>query len=78
EVLESYVTRTRDKKGLRLSFMRKAMKRHGTPEAIATNGLRSLVLRWTSLATTRSRKPAAGRTTASKIRTCPSDDESER
>jgi putative transposase len=40
EVLESYVTRTRDKDAA-LRFMRKALKRHGSPEAITTDGLRS-------------------------------------
>ena len=40
EVLESYVTRTRDKDGA-LRFMKKAPKRHGSPEAITTDGLRS-------------------------------------
>ena len=40
EVLESYVTRTRDKDAA-LRFMKKALKRHGSPEAITTDGLRS-------------------------------------
>jgi putative transposase len=40
EVLESYVTKTRDKKAA-LSFMKKALKRHGSPEAITTDGLAS-------------------------------------
>ena len=40
EVLESYVTKTRDKKAA-LTFMKKALKRHGSPEAITTDGLRS-------------------------------------
>ena len=40
EVLESYVTKTRDKKAA-LAFMKKALKRHGSPEAITTDGLRS-------------------------------------
>lgn len=40
EVLESYVTRSRDKRAA-LRFMKKALKRHGSPEAITTNGLRS-------------------------------------
>jgi len=40
EILESYVTRTRDKKAA-LTFMRKALKRHGSPETITTDGLRS-------------------------------------
>jgi len=40
EVLESYLTRTRDKAAA-LTFMRKALKRHGSPERITTDGLRS-------------------------------------
>jgi putative transposase len=40
EVLESYVTRTRDKAAA-LTFMKKALKRHGSPEKITTDGLRS-------------------------------------
>jgi putative transposase len=40
EILESYVTKTRDKAAA-LSFMRKALKRHGRLEAITTDGLRS-------------------------------------
>ena len=40
EVLESYVTRTRDKQAA-LRFMKKTLKRHGSPEAITTDGLRS-------------------------------------
>jgi putative transposase len=40
EVLESYVTKTRDKAAA-LSFIRKTLKRHGSPEAITTDGLRS-------------------------------------
>ena len=40
EVLESYVASTRDK-GAALTFIKKALKRHGSPEAIATDGLRS-------------------------------------
>jgi putative transposase len=40
EILESYVTKTRDKAAA-LTFMKKALKRHGSPEAITTDGLRS-------------------------------------
>ncbi len=40
EVLESYVTKTRDKRAA-LRFMKKALRRHGSPEAITTDGLRS-------------------------------------
>lgn len=40
EVLESYVTKTRDKHAA-LRFMKKTLKRHGPVEAITTDGLRS-------------------------------------
>ena len=40
EVLESYVTPTRDKAAA-LKFIKKALKRHGRPKAIVTDGLRS-------------------------------------
>jgi len=36
----SYVTKPRDKAAA-LTFMKKALKRHGSPEAITTHGLRS-------------------------------------
>jgi putative transposase len=38
EVLESYVTKTRDKKAA-LKFLKKAMPKHGRPEVIVTDGL---------------------------------------
>jgi putative transposase len=40
EVLESYVTKTRDKAAA-LRFLKKLMKRHGRPEELVTDGLRS-------------------------------------
>jgi putative transposase len=40
EVLESFVTKTRDKVAA-LKFIKKAMKRFGRPEAVVTDGLRS-------------------------------------
>ncbi|MFP6728791.1 MAG: IS6 family transposase, partial [Alphaproteobacteria bacterium] len=40
EVLESFVTRTRDRKAA-LRFLKKAMKRYGRPEVIVTDRLRS-------------------------------------
>src|SRR5690606_17663137 len=40
EVLESFVTKERDKAAA-LKFIKKAMKRHGRPQAIVTDGLRS-------------------------------------
>lgn len=40
EVLESFVTKVRDKKAA-LKFLKKAMRKHGKPEAIVTDRLRS-------------------------------------
>lgn len=40
EILESYVTKTRDRAAA-LKFMNKALKRHGSSEVITTDGLRS-------------------------------------
>ena len=40
EVLESYVTKRRDRKAA-LKFLRKTMKRFGRPEVIVTDKLRS-------------------------------------
>ena len=40
EVLESFVTKVRDKKAA-LKFLRKAMRRHGRPEVVVTDRLRS-------------------------------------
>ena len=40
EVLESYVTKKRDKSAA-LTFLKKALKRHGRAETIVTDGLRS-------------------------------------
>ena len=39
-MLESFVSKTRDNKPA-LTFMKKTLKRHGSPEAITTDGLRS-------------------------------------
>ena len=40
EVMESYVTKTRDKAAA-LTFMKNALKRHGSPDAITTDGMGS-------------------------------------
>jgi putative transposase len=40
EILESFVTKTRDKQAA-LKFMKKALRRHGSPDAITTDGLAS-------------------------------------
>ena len=39
-MLESFVTKARNKKAA-LTFMKKALKRHGSPNTITTDGLRS-------------------------------------
>ncbi len=39
-ILESYITKTRDKDAA-LTFMKEALKRHGSPEKITTDGLAS-------------------------------------
>ena len=48
EILESYVTKTRDKAAA-VRFMKNALKRHGSPEAITTDGLRSYKAAMTEL-----------------------------
>ena len=55
EILESFVTRKRDKAAA-LSFMKRALKRHGSPESITTDGLRSYgaAMTWARLMTARS------------------------
>ena len=40
EILESFVTKTRDKDAA-LTFMKKTLKRHGSPATIVTDGLKS-------------------------------------
>jgi putative transposase len=40
EILESYITRKRDKYAA-LRFIKKALKRHGSPATVVTDGLRS-------------------------------------
>ncbi len=40
DILESYIIKARDKDAA-MRFMKRALKRHGSPEAITTDGLRS-------------------------------------
>ncbi|WP_338466176.1 DDE-type integrase/transposase/recombinase [Novosphingobium sp. ZN18A2] len=77
EVLESYVTRTRDKPAA-LRFMKQALKRHGKAEAITTDGLRSYKAAMTELGC--AQKQEVGRWANNRVRTaiCLSDDASER
>jgi DDE domain len=75
EVLESYVTTSRDKKAA-LRFMKKALKRHGSPSTITTDGLRSHKAAMTTLGNTEEQEVGAGPTTGWRTATCRSGDES--
>jgi putative transposase len=75
EIIESCVIRTRAKAAA-LAFMKKAMKRHGSPEAITTDGPRSYKAAMAELGNAKSRRSAAGPTTGWRTRSCRSDDES--
>ena len=55
EILESFVTKKRDKAAA-LTFMKKALKRHGSPEAITTDGLRSYGAAMTELGNSEKRE----------------------
>ena len=74
EILESYVTKSRDKAAA-LAFMKKALKRHGSPTAIVTNGLNPTVQPCAISATRRSRSLADTPTTEPKTATFRSVDE---
>ncbi len=54
DVLESYVTTNRDK-AAGLAFMKKALKRHGVPEAITLTAFAPTVRQGTSWATEEAR-----------------------
>jgi transposase-like protein len=75
EVLESYVTRFRDKAAA-LTFLKKALKRHGSPEAITTDGLRSYRAAMNELGNAAKQEIGRWPTTESKTTTCLSSDES--
>ena len=59
EVLESFVTKTRDKRAA-LKFLKKAMRKHGRPEVIVTDRLRSYGAALKEIGAETGRKPAAG------------------
>ena len=59
EVLGCYVTKRRDRKAA-LKFIRRSMKRHGMPEVIVTDKLRSYGAAMKVIGMQRSRKRAAG------------------
>ena len=76
EILESYVTKTRDKAAA-LAFMKKALKRHGSPEAVTTDGLASYRATMKQLGNADKQRSVAGPTTEWRTATCRSDDKSE-
>ena len=57
EILEGYVTTTRDKDAA-LAFLKKAMKRHGKPETVVTDGLRSYAAAMTEFANAKKQEVA--------------------
>jgi putative transposase len=71
EVLESFVTKRRDRKAA-LKFLPKTMKRYGRPHIFFTDKLRSYGAAMKEIG----RKPAAGKTTGLKIHTSHLDEES--
>jgi len=74
EILESYVTRKRDKSAA-LSFMKKALKRHGRPERIVTDGLRPIPPRCRISASASATRLASISITEPRTRTYRSGDE---
>jgi putative transposase len=77
EVLESYVTRTRHKKAA-LTFMKKALKRDGSPEAVTTYGLRSYRAAMNELGNAEKQEVGHWRKAGWRTRACHSDDKSGR
>jgi transposase-like protein len=75
EVLESYVTKTRDKSAA-LRLLKKALKRHGKAETIVT-GYDPILRRCVSSATKTAARLAGISTTGQRTVTCHSGDESE-
>jgi transposase-like protein len=76
EVLESYVTKSRDKEAA-LRFMKKTLKRYGSPERITTDGLGSYKAAMRELGN--APKQDIGRHANNRVKTvtCRFDDESE-
>ena len=77
EVLESYVTKKRDKSAA-LTFIKKALKRHGKADKIVTDGLNPIRRRCVNWAMKSVARSAGTSTTGRRIPTCHSGDESER
>ncbi len=77
EVLESFLTTTRDNAAA-LTFMRKALKRHGSPAVITTDGLRFYKAAMNELGNAERQEIGRWPTTGSRTRISRSDDESAR
>ena len=78
EVLESFVRKTRDKAAA-LAFIKKALKRHGSPKSITTDGLRSYKAAMNEISNAEKQSIGrAGPTTAVRTPTSRSNDESGR
>lgn len=75
DILESYVTKKRDKTAA-LVFMKKALKRYGCAEAIVTDGLHHIRQQWANWAISAAARWAAGLIIGPRIRIYRSDDES--
>ena len=73
EVLESFVTKTRDKKAA-LKFLRKAMRKHGQPEVIVTDRLRSYGAALKEIGAADRQETGRWLNNGRRIRTCHSDD----
>jgi putative transposase len=68
EVLEAFVAKRRDKAAA-LKFLRKLMKRHGRPEEVVTDKLRSYGAALEDLGRRTGASPTGGRTTGPRTRT---------
>ena len=77
EVLESFVTKGRDKAAA-FSFIKKALNAMARPRRSPPTACAPTVLRWMSAAAEKSRRWDAGPTTGWRTRICRSDDESGR
>ena len=66
EVLESFVTKKRDKSAA-LKFLKRAMKRHGEPKEIVTDRLKSYRAAMKTISMKKNNIPQGGRTTDVKI-----------
>lgn len=72
EILASFVTKERDKAAA-LKFMKKALKRHGSPQAITTDGLNSYRAAMSELGNSGKQEVDAGPTTESRTPTSASE-----